>query len=134
MRGLEWNVPGRALGIAGLILLGCSSVRAADLCVNPPGAGGCATKIAIAVAAAAPYDVIHIAQGVDHENVVIGKPPSLLGQSEENTIIDGTGLLNGINADGIGNPGLAHVIVRDFTVRNANAQGIGVRRGEGRWN
>jgi len=68
--------------------------------------------------------VIRVASGTYHEDVVIGKPLSLLGQSPENTIIDATGLLNGVNVDGRGNPGLAHVIVSGFTVQNANAQGI----------
>ncbi|MDP9322778.1 MAG: right-handed parallel beta-helix repeat-containing protein [Acidobacteriota bacterium] len=76
------------------------------------------------MAAAAPNDVIRVASGFYHEDVVIGKPLSLLGQNPENTIIDATGLLNGVNVDGKGNPGLAHVIVSGFTVQNANAQGI----------
>jgi parallel beta-helix repeat protein len=49
---------------------------------------------------------------------------SLLGDGAENTVIDATNLLNGVNVDGHGNPGLAHVIVSGFMVRNANAQGI----------
>ena len=76
------------------------------------------------MAAAAPNDVIRVASGTYHEDVVIGKSLSLLGESPENTIIDATGLLNGVNVDGFNHPGLAHVIVSGFTVRNANAQGI----------
>ena len=80
--------------------------------------------ISAAVAGAAAGDVIRVASGTYHENVVIGVSLSLLGQSPENTVIDATGLLNGINVDGFHHQGLAHVVVSGFTVRNANAQGI----------
>jgi len=42
----------------------------------------------------------------------------------ENTTIDASRLLNGVNVDGLGHTGLAHVIVNGFKVENANAQGI----------
>jgi len=124
MRPFHWNTAGRSLAAAGLILLAGSRVQAADLCVDASGKSGCSTTIGAAVAAAAPYDVIRVEQGTYHENVVIGMPLSLLGDGAENTIIDATGLLNGINVDGRNNPGLAHVVVSGFTVQNANAQGI----------
>jgi parallel beta-helix repeat protein len=114
----------RALPFTGFLILICSHVQAADRCVNASGKGGCSTTIGAAVAAAAPNDVIRVASGFYHEDVIIGKPLSLLGQSPENTIIDATGLLNGVDVDGHGHPGLAHVIVSGFTVQNANAQGI----------
>jgi hypothetical protein len=110
------------LAVSALVILACSSVRAADLCVDASGKGGCSTTIGAAVAAAAPNDVIRVAKGTYHEDVVIGKPLSLLGQSPENTIIDATGLLNGVNVDGFNHAGLAHVIVSGFRVQNANAQ------------
>lgn len=112
------------LTLAGSLVLACSSVQAAERCVDASGKGGCSTTIAAAVAAAAPNDVVRVAGGSYHEDVIIGKPLSLIGQGAETTTIDATGLLNGVNVDGINNPGLAHVIVSGFTVKNANAQGI----------
>ena len=124
MRTLDWLPVRRFLTFTGLLLLVCSNVHAAERCVDASGKGGCSTTIGAAVAAAAPNDVIRVARGFYHEDVVIGKPLSLLGQSPENTVIDATGLLNGVNVDGFNHPGLAHVIVSGFTVQNANAQGI----------
>lgn len=124
MKCLKSVSVGRALTFSGVIILVSSNVQAADRCVDASGKGGCSTTIGAAVAAAAPGDVIRVASGSYHEDVVIGTSLSLLGQSPENTIIDATGLLNGVNVDGHGHPGLAHVIVSGFTVQNANAQGI----------
>ena len=109
--------------VATALLVSATRTRAATLCVDASG-GGCYTTIAAAVAAAAANDVIRVGRGTYHENVIIGKPLSLLGQSAENTIIDATGLLNGVNVDGFNHFGLAHIIVSGFTVQNANAQGI----------
>lgn len=113
-----------AVAAVGFMVGASTGAWAADRCVDASGKGGCSTTISAAVAAAAPNDVIHVAKGTYHEDVIIGKPLSLLGESPENTIIDATGLLNGVNVDGKNNPGLAHVIVSGFAVRNANAQGI----------
>jgi parallel beta-helix repeat protein len=124
MRTLDRLPVRRFLTFTGLLILVCSNVHAAERCVDASGKGGCSTTIGAAVAAAAPNDVIRVASGFYHEDVVIGKPLSLLGQSPENTVIDATGLLNGVNVDGFNHPGLAHVIVSGFTVQNANAQGI----------
>ena len=124
MRTVNWSKSFHSLAAIGFLILGSGSVQAADLCVDASGKGGCSTNIGAAVAAAAPNDVIHVAQGTYHEDVVIGKPLALLGQGPENTIIDATGLLNGVNVDGFHNAGLAHVIVSGFTVQNADAQGI----------
>ena len=124
MKTLDWRTLRRSLAVSGSIILACSSVQASDLCVDASGKGGCSTTIGAAVAASAANDVIRVAKGTYHEDVVIGKPLSLLGESPENTIIDATGLLNGVNVDGFHHAGLAHVIVSGFTVQNANAQGI----------
>jgi parallel beta-helix repeat protein len=113
-----------ALAVAVLLLLPLSGVQAASLCVNPAGQFGCKKTIGAAVAAAAAGDVIRVGRGVYHEMVTVTLPLSLLGQGSDDTIIDATGLLNGINVDGFNHPGLAHVIVSGFHVRNANAQGI----------
>ena len=107
----------------GLALLGISA-PAATHCVNPGGTKGCSSTIGAAVTAAAPNDTITVAHGSYYEDVVIGKPLSLIGEGAENTIIDATGLPNGINIDGHNHPGLAHVSVTGFTVKNANFEGI----------
>lgn len=114
----------QALLVAVLILVPLSDVRAATLCVNPSGTNGCQKTISAAVAAAAPGDVIRVGRGVYHETVTVTMSLSLLGDGSDNTIIDASDLLNAINVDGINHPGLAHVIISGFHVRNANAQGI----------
>ncbi|MEO8127640.1 MAG: right-handed parallel beta-helix repeat-containing protein [Bryobacteraceae bacterium] len=107
---------------------GFHTLLAADLCVSPTGKGGCATTVGAAVSAASPHDVIRVGKGTYHENVVITKPLSLLGEGSENTIIDATGLLNAITVDGGHDgahlDGIAHVIISGLTAQNANAQGI----------
>jgi parallel beta-helix repeat protein len=107
----------------GLVFL-CLSASAATLCVNPGGTGSCSATISAAVSAAAPNDTITVAKGSYHEDVVIGKPLSLIGAGNEQTIIDALGLSNGIDIDGHNHPGLAQVSVTGFTVRNANFEGI----------
>jgi Periplasmic copper-binding protein (NosD) len=97
---------------------------AATLCVNKGGTGGCYASIAAAVAAASPNDTIRVAQGKYKEDVVIGKPLSLIGAHLQNTIIDAIGLSNGVYIDGLDNPGLSNVVVTGFTVENANFEGI----------
>jgi parallel beta-helix repeat protein len=97
---------------------------ASTLCVNPNGKSGCYATIQAAVDKASAGDVVSVAQATYHEDVVIGKPLSLIGAGAENTIIDATGLPNGIDVDGHNNAGLAHVNVTGFTVQNANFQGI----------
>ena len=116
-------IPRVAVLAATVLSLGSISARAADLCVDPSGKGGCTTTISAAVAAANPFDVIRVHAGTYHEDVVIPKPLSLIGDSQR-SIIDATGLVNGVNVDGHGNAGLSHVVVSGFTVRNADAQGI----------
>jgi parallel beta-helix repeat protein len=109
---------------AALVAGMCQPAAAATLCVNPGGTKGCYSKIGAAVLAASPNDTIRVAAGTYKEDVVIGKPLSLVGANRRNTIIDATGLANGVYIDGIDNPGLADVVVRGFTVRNANFEGI----------
>jgi len=113
----------RAVVAAAAIAASASTARAGNLCVSPKGAG-CFKTISAAVAAASPHDVVSVGRGTYHENVIVGKPLSLVGENAETVVIDATGLLNGINVDGHGHPGLAHVIVSGFTVQNAQAQGI----------
>ena len=116
---------------AGLIVFSWAAVfilsslsMAATLCVNPGGTSGCYGSITAAVSAAAPHDTVQVAPGTYKENVIIGKSLSLVGAGERNTIIDATGLGNGIYVDGIDTPMLGDVVVRGFTIRNANYEGI----------
>ena len=71
-----------------------------------------------------PGDTIQVAQGTYKEDVIIGKSLTLVGKNSANTIIDATGLANGIYIDGIDHPGLSKVVVTGFTVENANFEGI----------
>jgi hypothetical protein len=54
-----------------------ATASAATRCVNP-GRQGCFGTISAAVAAASANDVIRVSQGTYHEDVVIGKPLSLI--------------------------------------------------------
>jgi parallel beta-helix repeat protein len=101
-----------------------SAASGRGLCVNAQQAAGCYASIGAAVAAASAHDIIRISPGTYHENVVIDKPLSLIGDNAETVIVDATGLANGINIDGHNHAGLAHVSVTGLTVRNANSQGI----------
>jgi nitrous oxidase accessory protein NosD len=92
--------------------------------VNPGGTGGCFSKITDAVAAAKPHDVIRVAAGSYAEDVVIGKPLSLVGANPNTTIIDATGLSNAVYVNGLDNAKLSGVVVQGFTAENANFEGI----------
>ena len=72
------------------------NATAATLCVNPAGSGGCYKTISLAVNNAAPYDVINVWPGTYKEDIVIGIPLSLIGSGAEHSVIDATGLANGI--------------------------------------
>ncbi len=100
------------------------AVFGANQCVKPGGGGGCKSSINAAIAAAGANDTVTVAHGTYAENVIVNKPLALLGDNSANTTIDASGLANGINIDGLGNPGLSHVVVSGFTVANANFQGI----------
>lgn len=101
--------------------------QAATLCVNPTGASGCQTTIGAAVTAAAAGDTIQVAAGTYKEDVDVTKSLSLVGAGSATTIIDATGLANGVNVDGSAaapKSGVSGVVVSGFTVENANFQGI----------
>jgi parallel beta-helix repeat protein len=101
------------------VLIFVVPASAATLCVNPAGSNGCYSSISAAVAAASVGDTIFVAHGTYNEDVVITKPLSLVGEDKENTVIDATGLLNGVAINGTGS-----VVVTGFTVENAEAAGI----------
>jgi parallel beta-helix repeat protein len=94
------------------------------LCVNTGGTGGCYAKIQLAVNAAAAYDVVTVAAGTYAEGVVIGKAISLIGAGANNSFLNAAGLNNGIFIDGLDNPGLHDVTVGQFTIENAQFEGV----------
>lgn len=128
MHGLKHASLGAVL--FGVVALGTvwggpqSQLMAATLCVNPGGTAGCFAKINDAVAAAAKNDTIQVAPGVYKEDVVIGKPLSLVGTGASSTIINAKGLANAIYVDGLDHPGLANVVVTGVSALNANFEGI----------
>ena len=131
---MNGNIRSVALRIAlcaALITGICKPAGATTLCVNPGGTGGCFSKIGLAVSAALPNDTINVASGTYKEDVVIGKALSLIGANRNNTIIDATGLSNGVYIDGLDHTGLSNVVVRGFTVENANYEGILVTNASG---
>lgn len=113
--------------LAGAILIAavCQPALAANKsCVNPGGKGGCFSTIGAAVAATSPGGTINVAPGTYKEAVVIGKSLSLIGTNYHNTMIDATGLPNGIYVDGLDNPGLNNVVVSGLTIENAKYEGV----------
>ena len=102
----------------------CQPLMATNRCVNPGGTGGCFSSIGAAVAASSPNDTVTVQKGTYNEDVVIGKSLSLVGAGPTNSIIDATGLSNGVYVDGIDNPGLQDVAIKGFTIKNANFEGI----------
>lgn len=120
----KWNLG--ILTLAGWSFLLCGLPQlasAATLCVNP-AQQGCYATIGDAVSHAASGDTIEVAQGTYKEDVIIGKSLSLIGKNSANTIIDATGLGNGVYIDGLDHAGLSHVVVSGFTVENAKFEGV----------
>lgn len=113
-------------GLGVLCLVGALAAQAATICVNQAGSSGCKTTITAAIAAASAGDTILVAPGTYKEDVIITKPVALLGTFRA-SIIDASGLANGIFVNGMSaapKTGLSNVTVSDFTVRNANFEGI----------
>lgn len=123
------RVPSRALrsvalaGILGVALplgLGSRVSHAATvLCVNPGGTGGCSATIQAAVNAAPVGSVINVAPWTYKEDISISKSLTLQGAGAANTIIDATGLHNGIVLKNV-----SSVTISGFTVENAELEGI----------
>ena len=76
-----------AVWLAVLTLAGTRAISAASICVNTSGTGGCFTSINAAIAAAAPGDIIRIAEGRYIENVVINKSVTLAGSDDDVVIM-----------------------------------------------
>lgn len=109
-----------------------SLASAATLCVQKQGQFGCQKTISAAVSAAAPGDVIYVWPGVYQEQVTVTRSLSLVAASGSHTVIDATGLSNGIFIDGRSAApaaGVSNVVVSGFDVRNANFEGILVVNG-----
>jgi parallel beta-helix repeat protein len=113
-----------AVGCAALFAVLSHSAQAKVLCVKPAGKAPCYAKIQLAVNAAAAGDSIDVAAGTYKEDVIIGKQLSLIGAGAADTIIDATGLPNGIFVDGLDRPGLKGVSISGFTVENAQYEGV----------
>ncbi len=114
----------RVIFCGALLAVFSQAAAAKTLCVNPAGSSGCYKTIQAAVNAASNSDVINVAAGTYKEDVVIGKPLSLLGAGAALSIIDATHLANGILLDGLNNPGLNDVTVAGFSVKNALYEGV----------
>lgn len=107
-----------------LFITASQSAVAATHCVNPAGSGGCYKTISLAVSHAAAHDVINVWPGTYKEDVIIGMPLSLIGSGAGKSVIDATGLPDGVFVDGYDHPGLSQVIVAGFTVKNAQFEGV----------
>jgi parallel beta-helix repeat protein len=114
------------VGMAATLACGISHAAvAATRCVRPGGGSGCFATIGAAVAAAAPGDTILVGAGTYPESVVVDRSVALIGADPDDVVIDATGLSRGISVDGFHHPGAVdHVVVRNFTVKNANNEGI----------
>lgn len=102
----------------------CQTATAKSLCVNPAGTGGCYSKVQAAVDNASANDVIYVGRGTYKEDVIIGLPLSLIGAGPDATVIDATGLPNGVFVDGFNHIGLSNVTIAGFTVKNATYEGV----------
>lgn len=117
--------PYRLLAISLISALACAvPAGAATLCVDQHGKAGCLSTISGAVAAAAPGDTVQVNPGFYHEDVVITQSVSLVGSGRYHTTIDATGLSNGIFISGPANNSLTQVVIKGFTIQNANFEGI----------
>jgi parallel beta-helix repeat protein len=108
--------------IFGPLALGTPVALAASgaACVNPGGTGGCFDSIQAAVNAVGAGGVVNVAAGTYHEDIQIQKRLSLQGAGAAATIIDATGLSNGLVIQGVTSP----TVISGFTVENANLEGI----------
>lgn len=113
------------IGIVASVAFGAGRAAAATTrCVSPGGGSGCFSTINAAIGASAPGDTIQVAHGTYAEDVIVDRALALVGENADNTIIDASGRLNGINVDGLDHPGLAHIVITGFTVKNAELEGI----------
>ena len=119
-------VPTKTLtALCAILMAGAfQTAKGAILCVNPAGSSGCQTTIGAAVSKAASGDTIQVGAGTYKEVVTITTPLSLIGAGSSSTIIDATGLANGIVVISSGALNVNGAVISGFTVENANFQGI----------
>src|SRR5579862_4512352 len=110
------------IALSAIALAASHTAQGATACVNP-AVSSCQATIGAAVKAANKGDTIQVAAGTYKETVTITTGISLIGAGSATTIIDATGLANGIVISG-GSTGLSGAVVSGFTVKNANLQGI----------
>jgi len=106
-----------------LFAVPAQNAAAATLCVNASNSG-CYATINGAVSHAHANDLISVASGQYNEDVVIGIPLSLIGAGAGTSVIDASGKDNGVFVDGYHHPGLTHVTVAGFTIKNAQFEGV----------
>jgi hypothetical protein len=107
--------------VAGPLALGAPTAFAAGaVCVNPGGTGGCYATIQAGVNAVSPSGIVNVAAGTYHEDVSITKALTLHGAGATATVIDATGLANGLVVKGVNAPST----ITGFTVENANLEGV----------
>lgn len=95
-----------------------ADARAATLCVNPGGTGGCFATIQAAVDAAAAGDIVDIAAGTYVESVAMPrKRLTLHGAGPSATIIDGNGAFAVLRFDGFNG---SLVAIENLGVRNGD--------------
>lgn len=115
-----------AVWFAVLTLVGTRAISAAPVCVNTHGTGGCFTSINAAIAAAAPGDIIRIAEGRYIENVVINKSVTLAGSDDDVVIMPAVSSPNPCSGSSLCG-GLASNIVLvqadNVTIRNLTLNG-----------
>lgn len=115
------------LAASAFLLCSVPSLRAATLCVNTGGTGGCNSSINAAVAAASAGDTIRVAPGTYKEDVIITKSVSLVSWDHRKPVIDASGMSNGIFVNGMATApasGVSNVLISGFEVKNANFEGI----------
>ena len=108
------------LGLAGALLVlwllgGAPAARAATLCVDLSGAGGCYTTIQAAVNAASANDTIENYAGTYFEHVTVDKTLTFVGAGANQTIVDGGGIGRVFNVTA------GSVFFSDLTIQNGNA-------------
>ena len=112
--GGTWHVAAVAAGGMTLYVSPTGSSSGADTSCSTAAY----TKINDAVSAASAGDTVIVCAGTYKEDVAISRALTLSGQSADTTIIDATGLDNGIKI------AASNVIVSGFTVENATGEGI----------
>ncbi len=122
----DGSVPSKTLiALCSILMAGAvQTARGATVCVNPAGTSGCQTTIGAAVSKAASGDTIQVAAGTYKEVVTVSKSLSLVGAGSSTTVIDATGLANGIVVISSGAVNVTGATITGFTVENANFQGI----------